>query len=68
MSDHTLLLGGAERKHTRVRGACDCGPAPSPMREAAWPSYRGWLAGQRFPGQRMQVTNRAADHRLLRYH
>src|SRR5262249_54409668 len=39
MSDHTLLLGGAERKHTRVRGACDCGPAPSPLREAAWPSW-----------------------------
>jgi hypothetical protein len=26
MSDHTLLLGGAERKHTRVRGFAEWSP------------------------------------------
>ena len=26
MSDHTLLLGGGERKHTRVRGFAEWSP------------------------------------------
>jgi hypothetical protein len=35
MSDHTLLLGGAERKHTRVRGTAWGVLA---MSHLAWPA------------------------------
>jgi hypothetical protein len=49
MSDHTLLLGGAERKHTRVRGACDCGSRAIPARSCVALLSRmvGWPAAIR---------------------
>jgi hypothetical protein len=37
MSDHTLLLGGAERKHTRVRGLPN-GRRTDPNRVRRWRS------------------------------